>query len=158
MQSDPLQQLKPLHLPPDPSWWPPAIGWWVLLLVLIILTAWTVYSMTKFFRAMRPVRHGKYLLSDLYTSLKLGHISDEDFVHLSNQLIKRVLVPGLGKIKYSKLSGSQWLAELDSISGSTNFSQGAGKVLGNERFTENFSVDCDKLYLALNQLLKCIRP
>ena len=103
MQSDPLQQLKPLHLPPDPSWWPPAIGWWVLLLVLVILTAWTIYSMAKFFRAMRPIRHGKNLLSDLYTSLKLGHISDEDFVHLSNQLIKRVLVPGLGKIKYSKL-------------------------------------------------------
>ena len=158
MQSDPLQQLKPLHLPPDPSWWPPAIGWWILLLVLIILTGWTVYKMAKFFRAMRPVRHGKYLLSDLYASLKLGHISDEDFVHLSNQLIKRVLVPGLGKIRYSKLSGSQWLAELDSISGSNSFSQGAGKVLGNERFTENFSVDSDKLYLALNQLLKCIRP
>ena len=103
MQTDPLQQLKPLHLPPDPSWWPPAIGWWVLLIVLVILTGWILYRLTKFFRAMRPVRHGKHLLSDLYTSLKLGHISDEDFVHLSNQLIKRVLVPGLGKIKYSKL-------------------------------------------------------
>ena len=158
MQNDPLQQLKPLHLPPDPSWWPPAIGWWFLLLVLVILSAWTIYSITKFFRARRPVRHGKRLLSDLYTSLKTGHISEEDFVHSSNQLIKRVLVPGLGKIKYSKLSGSQWLAELDSISGSNSFSQGAGKVLGNERFTENFTVDCDKLYLVLDQLLKSIRP
>ena len=158
MQSDPLQQLKPLHLPPDPSWWPPAIGWWVLLLVLVILTAWTVYSMTKFFRAMRPVRHGKYLLSDLYTSLKLGHISDEDFVHLSNQLIKRVLVPGLGENQIFK---AIWIAMAGGARfnlGSNSFSQGAGKVLGNERFTENFSVDCDKLYLALNQLLKCIRP
>ena len=49
MQTDPLQQLKPLHLPPDPSWWPPAIGWWVLLLVLVILAAWILYRLTKFF-------------------------------------------------------------------------------------------------------------
>ena len=158
MQSDPLQQLKPLHLPPDPSWWPPAIGWWILMLALVILTAWISYRLVRFYRAMRPIRHGKHLLSGLYTSLKLGHISEADFVHLSNQLIKRVLVPGLGKIKYSKLSGSQWLAELDSISGSKSFSEGDGKVLGNERFTRDFKVNCDKLYLALDQLLKSIRP
>ena len=158
MQSDPLQRLKPLHLPPDPSWWPPAVGWWVLLLAVVILTGWIIYRLVRFFRTMRPVRHGKTLLRELYDSQKQGELSNEDFVHLSNELVKRVLVPGLGKVKYSRLSGSQWLSELDSISGSKNFSEGDGKVLGNERFTRDFKVNCDKLYLTLEQLLNSIRP
>ena len=158
MQSDPLQQLKPLHLPPDPSWWPPAIGWWILMLALIILTAWAIYRLVKFSLAMRPIRHGKNLLRELYASQKQGDLSDEDFVHLSNELVKRVLVPGLGRAKYSRLSGAQWLSELDSISGSNSFSEGDGKVLGDERFTRDFKVNCHELYLALEQLLKSIRP
>ena len=37
MQSDPLQQLRDVHLPPDPSWWPPAPGWWILAAVIAVI-------------------------------------------------------------------------------------------------------------------------
>lgn len=42
--SDPLAGLKPIHLPAEPSWWPPGPGWWltatVLLLGAIVLGIW----------------------------------------------------------------------------------------------------------------------
>lgn len=31
--TDPLDALRPLHLPEPVSWWPPAPGWWALLLL-----------------------------------------------------------------------------------------------------------------------------
>lgn len=34
---DPLAELKDIHLPDPISWWPLAIGWWVLLAMIIIL-------------------------------------------------------------------------------------------------------------------------
>ena len=33
---DPLSQLQDIHLPEPVSWWPPAVGWWLLVLTLII--------------------------------------------------------------------------------------------------------------------------
>ena len=38
---DPLQ-LRDIHLPADPGWWPPAPGWWLLAAVLVALLAWAV--------------------------------------------------------------------------------------------------------------------
>ena len=40
---NPLDQLADIHLPADPSWWPPAPGWWLaggLLLVALLLSCW----------------------------------------------------------------------------------------------------------------------
>ncbi|MEP9321221.1 DUF4381 domain-containing protein [Pseudomonas sp. LABIM340] len=34
-----LRQLQELPLPPLPSYWPPAWGWWVLLMALIVVAA-----------------------------------------------------------------------------------------------------------------------
>jgi len=30
MNPDPLAPLRPLHLPDQIGWWPPAPGWWLL--------------------------------------------------------------------------------------------------------------------------------
>lgn len=32
-----LPNLEPLRLPPEPTLWPPAPGWWLLLLVVVAL-------------------------------------------------------------------------------------------------------------------------
>lgn len=38
MNQDLLKQMKDIHLPTDPSWWPPAPGWWLLLGSIIVLS------------------------------------------------------------------------------------------------------------------------
>ena len=44
--ADPLKELKDIHLPPAPSWWPPAIGWWIGagLLLLALFLLWRAWS------------------------------------------------------------------------------------------------------------------
>jgi hypothetical protein len=36
-QSQLLDQLQDIHAAANPSWWPPAFGWWVLAMVLLVL-------------------------------------------------------------------------------------------------------------------------
>ena len=157
MQSDPLQQLKTLHLPPEPSWWPPAIGWWLLLLMGIILITWVVFRIVRHFQATKPIRHGKLLIDKLYKEYQDGAISEERFAHAANQIIKRVLVPGLGKQQYAKLSGDEWLKALDQISETNRFTQGEGAILGNKRFRPDPTLDPKGLYNDLQNLFRRIR-
>ena len=157
MQSDPLQQLKTLHLPPEPSWWPPAIGWWLLILSMIILITWIVFKVVRHYQTTRPIRHGKLLIDKLYKEYQEGHISEERFAHASNQIIKRVLVPGLGRQEYARLSGDEWLKALDQISGTNRFTQGEGAILGNERFRPEPTLAPEDLYNDLQNLIRRIR-
>ena len=62
MQENPLQQLRDVHLPLEPGWWPPAPGWWLLICICIVavfflgLTAWRGH------KRKRPIRSAKELL------------------------------------------------------------------------------------------------
>ena len=31
LPTDPLAELRDIHLPPEIGWWPPAYGWWILI-------------------------------------------------------------------------------------------------------------------------------
>ncbi|MEX2365260.1 MAG: DUF4381 family protein [Pseudohongiellaceae bacterium] len=49
---DPLSELADIHLPAAVSFWPPAIGWWILLALLLtggflLLRQWLKYAMTR---------------------------------------------------------------------------------------------------------------
>ena len=35
--ADPLAQLRDIHLPGPVESWPPAIGWWILLAIILLL-------------------------------------------------------------------------------------------------------------------------
>ena len=34
---DPLAQLRDIHLPEPVSWWPPALGWWLVAMTVMTL-------------------------------------------------------------------------------------------------------------------------
>ena len=44
MDSDPLAQLRDIHLPETISWWPLAPGWWALIIMLGLVIGWFVFK------------------------------------------------------------------------------------------------------------------
>ena len=156
MQSDPLQQLRDVHLPPDPNWWPPAPGWWIIAAALVALVAWVIVKGIQAYRRRAPLREAGSLLKALLDDYQRGDIGAVEFLHKGNELLKRVLVRAYGYQQYASLAGSAWLQALDDISGTDHFSNGHGRVLGDERFSANPQVDVAALHQELSLLLSKI--
>ena len=158
MENDPLQQLRDVHLPPDPAWWPPAVGWWLLAGLALVLLGWMVYRLIAAYMQRAPIRAAKIMLNDLYAGYLAGEISAAQYLHQGNELLKRLLVRAFGRAEYARLSGDAWLQALDRVSGSDTFSNGAGRILGNERFRAHPDIDVDALNRQLTHLLSRVRP
>ena len=101
----------------DPiSWWPLAPGWYVLILVLAMAVIW--FGVTTF----------KQWKKNSYRREALRELRDISPTELP-ALIKRVALSAWSREEVATLSGDAWLQFLDRSGNTTEFTQGAGKLL-----------------------------
>ena len=142
---NPLINLKDIHLPPPVSFWPPAPGWWILSVLLIsslfIGGVWFYRQHKK----RRPKTEALRILKDLQI---LYQNSQDEVVSLRNlsNLIRRTALTLYDIDAVASLQGSSWLEFLDKTGKTKEFSQGAGKVLGNEVFQQKVNPDMNALF------------
>jgi hypothetical protein len=51
--SVPGPSLRDIHLPAEPSWWPPAPGWWLLALLVLVVAAMAAWLWRRHWRLRR---------------------------------------------------------------------------------------------------------
>ncbi len=139
MQSDPLQQLKDVHLPHAPAWWPPAPGWWLLAILVILACAWLAWHWYKRQRYQAPFQSAQRLHKRLRVALNAGEISASDYLHGANGLLKRVFIYAKNDPSSTALSGQEWLAYLDTYTSGAPFTSGPGTLLSERRFAGELS-------------------
>ena len=142
---NPLINLKDIHLPQPVSFWPPAPGWWVLAVLLIsslfIGGVWFYRQHKK----RRPKTEALRILKDLQILYQNSQDEVESLRNLSN-LIRRTALTLYDIDAVASLQGSSWLEFLDKTGKTKEFSQGAGKVLGNEVFQQKVNPDMNSLF------------
>ncbi len=158
MEADPLQQLRDVHMPMEPSWFPPAPGWWLLAILILLAVAWGALHLLRWWQRRRPVRQARALHAELCEALNSGRIDPQTYLHQCNALLKRLLVVALGHQEYARQAGDDWLLSLDVLSDSTEFSNGPGRVLGDERFREDPQFDPQRFTAVMQQTLARITP
>lgn len=116
-----IEQLQPIVLPAPISWWPFALGWWLLgsaLLFAIVLWQYAKYrglqrKQTKQTTTLDPLRESALL--QLHTLPKpLSGEQAGPWLQQINQLLKRVCSVRYPDYASHTLSGREWLAFLDS--------------------------------------------
>lgn len=106
-----LSQLKDIHLPAPVSWWPPAPGWWGLLLLSIILIATGVWL----YRRHQANRWRSYALNECSQIKKLlGNETDQTSVQQQaaqqiSALLRRVALTRFPRNEVASLSGQDWI-------------------------------------------------
>jgi hypothetical protein len=158
VQPDLLQQLRDIHMPAEPLWWPGAPGWWLLALLVIVGCIFAVRQVWGYARRRRPIRRARSLYQALHVRLQNGEIPPATYVHESNELLKRLLIHGLGVHAARPASDRAWLYLLDERFGSPEFSNGPGQILGNERFRQTPEIQIEPLHALLSRFLARVRP
>ncbi len=135
-------ELRDIHLPMDPSWWPPAPGWWMLAAIVIgLLTGLLLWGHGRLHRR----RWRRQIMGEL-DRIVASEALRKDPPRLIGELSQLLRRSGrLIDAAAPALRGSAWLAFLDANLGGEEFSQGPGKVLLEGPFQRQASVDVDAL-------------
>jgi hypothetical protein len=114
--------LKDLHLPEAISWFPPAIGWW-LLLILVPLFIAISYWLYKRLTRKTALKVAKQQLMSIKISTKDNAYKLAEL----SALLRRVAISVSPREQTASLTGRAWLAFLDSSMKQQPFSTGAGR-------------------------------
>lgn len=119
--------LRDIHMPDPISWWPPAIGWWLILLLLITLTClaywlWKQHQKKAVFRAAHKA----------YTNIESDYRIQQDQRNLASELsvlLRRVAISISSRRQVAALKGEAWLTWLNQQSREPYFAGNIGQTL-----------------------------
>jgi hypothetical protein len=154
MQPDVLAQLRDIHLPAPPLWWPPAPGWWIAAAATLLAVALLGRYLLRYRQRGAPIRMSQRLLAELYQDYERGNRGPLSFVNACNELLKRLLIHALADADARPASGEAWLELLDHHSATNQFTQGPGRALGSERFRPDQNIDVPALHQVLTDFLR----
>ncbi len=124
---DPLHELRDVHLPDPISWWPPAFGWWMLL-VVVFVTVGLVFWTQAYRRRTKPRRLALAQLQEVKQQFAIDS-DEQQTITLLSDLVRRVALAVFPRSQVAGLSGKSWLQFLDRTGKTTQFSDGPGQCL-----------------------------
>jgi len=139
----PALDLRDVHAPPFPDFWPPAPGWWI---AAVLLAGLLVFVSVQFYRRYRLRRLRRQVLASLDT-LAAGYSEDAavGFVTEVSMLLRRVALRRFPRHRVAALFGADWCRFLDETGGDGGFSRGAGQVLASGPYAARVEVDPEEL-------------
>lgn len=117
--------LKDIHLPVAIDWWPPAIGWWLLaglILLLLVFLIWLYRKLTR----KTAVKTAKKQLLTIQQDTQLDGV--QQLTALSS-LLRRVAISLYPRDEIASLTGEAWLQFLDKSMQGAAFTSGIGQAL-----------------------------
>ena len=147
-------QLRDIHLPAAPDFWPPAPGWWLLAGLSLILTATAGFVLWRRLRLHRQRQRILAMLDRLETG-SAGEATPELLAQLSD-LIRRLALARFPRHEIASLTGDDWLRFLDDSGGDGRFSSGPGQVLAQGPYMRELpdAVDSRALTRLVRQLIR----
>jgi len=135
--------LRDIHLPAPVPWWPPAPGWWLLALALLLasLLVWL------WLRHRRRRQWARVALAEL-DALAAAYRVDGNAHRLCRDvslLLRRISLLDRTTPEHVAWTGEDWLLWLDRSLGGSRFHSGPGRVLLNGPYDPNIQVDADAL-------------
>ena len=145
------ESLRDIHLPDAISWWPPAIGWWILLALVII----AIIFIPKLYRRIT------YMPLNKVANKKFNHIitqykennNDSAFVVETSQFLRQTAMSYCGREEVAQLTGTKWVKTLNNMTEQHCFSDEIAQSLINAPYQQNIDIDTEQLINAVQNWL-----
>ena len=154
-EENPLANLKDIHLPPVLSWWPPAPGWWILTVLLVFLIVLCAWLLLRRYERNRPRFEALRILKELQVQYDKSQTELTTLRTLS-QLLRRSALSFSKQEDVASLEGEEWLKFLDKTGKTTEFTEGVGKIFGENLFQQKPDFEIEALFpLVSNWVKEC---
>lgn len=119
-EPDPLTQLRDIHLPDPVGWWPLAPGWYVLMIVLLLILMFISYRIYQ--RHVNGLAKNKALellkiYKDQYDKDRNAQIASARI----SELLRRVALVYYPRAQVASIHGDDWIEFLNTTSKNIDF-------------------------------------
>ncbi len=152
--SEVLAQLRDIHEPAVPGWWPLPLGWWLVLAFVTIVIGLGIWFYKTERRRLRPYFVIRRATRELNNRRNSGEIDPLEYATKVNLLFKELIVRVEKREEALTMSGSQWLDLLADRFADNSFIRGPGACLGANRYMSGVFSDDGLQELVKQTLLR----
>ena len=145
-----LAQLADIHLPEPVSYWPPAIGWWILAAIALLLLALFIRKLAAISRQRKICQYALAELDRCYDAY--SHADPEtlepsrlNYVNRFNTVIRRVALVHYPQTHVASLDGAAWVDFIRQKGESSLMTDEIAAALQYGRFQKTCDVDVDAM-------------
>ncbi|MEZ5450930.1 MAG: DUF4381 domain-containing protein [Thiolinea sp.] len=152
---NPELPLRDIHLPPDVNGWPPALGWWLLPILLLGL-AWLLMRYLRRRKQTQTVHRSvaRPALRELDRIEQAYRDDPAALVKALSVLLRRCAISLHGRHGVSGLTGNAWLGFLDQDSRSPVFSERFRRALTELPYRPQADDEAHELAVAVRRWLQ----
>ena len=151
LQDKNIDGLRDIHLPGAISWWPPAIGWWILLALLIAAFIFIpkLYRRVTFIPLKKVANTTFKNIIDKYKN----NNNDSQFIIETSQFLRQTAMSYCGREDVAQLTGEKWVQALNKLTDQAHFNDEIKQTLINAPYQKNSRIDAEQLINAVQNWL-----
>ena len=136
--------LRDIVLPTRIGWWPPAPGWWLVLILVLTLVGLAVYVGRRYRRRQRIVKPARQLLMQIERRFA-RHGDSRQLLQELSTLLRQVALSQSPREQVAGLVGEAWLQWLDQGLEDQPFSTGVGRALADQAYRPAVEISAEPL-------------
>jgi len=115
-----LSQVREIHVPVL-GWWPPAPGWWIVVLLSLAVITVALYISLRRASGFRWVTDAELELAEIEQRFKSGEANASKTTAAVSVLMRRSAIAGLGRSRVARATGGDWLKLVEEFGGGEGF-------------------------------------